>query len=183
MNASVRKELNRKISISIVSGKAADWFEELVSKKEIPLVRFLGFVTDYKADSGDFGEYIKFKGQLRGINLRSGEIYDAPVALFPAHVADALKSAIDSGRAAGNAATQITVAMDVHVKYDAKAVSKYTYSVSMIDMPSAATNPLDALTSALGDLVPTPLQLSNAGKTDLLAVEPAPDKSVTAKKK
>jgi hypothetical protein len=165
-----QKEVGKKVTIALAAGKAAVWFERLVKEKEIHLCRIVGQITDYKADSGDYGEFVKFKGMFRGINMVSGKMEEinAPVALFPSNVSDMLKSAVDSLRAEGLSAFKVDVGFDIYAVYNVDMATKYSYkSVSLITAPADQDPMTELLMRAEGV---APLQLTNSAEnTDMPA--------------
>lgn len=64
------------------------------------LLNLAGIVTNYKPDQTDLGEFLRLYGEFRCVNLLTGELSTASVAILPNFFADQLKAVFDQS---GNA--------------------------------------------------------------------------------
>lgn len=150
-------ELARKITISTVTGGAKEWFEKLmalpVDNRQMNLMAVYGFANGYKADSSEFGEFVKINGTFRAVNQQTGEITNSPQLILPTYIGHAMAAALDSPDRAG----PLKFAFEVDVKFDASAIAKYVYVVRDI-MPAQQDDPLSALGAALAYEKPLTLE-------------------------
>jgi hypothetical protein len=139
------KEITRKITLSVVAGKATTWFDALMASenKRLPLANIIGQTTGYVAGASDFGEFVKFRGRFRGTNLQTSETVDAPVCILPTFVAESLRSALDTGEA-----RSVDFAFGVEVVYDASSVTKYRYEVRDL-LPPSESDPLASIEASV----------------------------------
>lgn len=150
MTATANKgtELARKITISTVTGGPKDWFEKLMGlptdSRVLNLMAVYGFAHGYKADSSEFGEFVKINGQFRAVNQQTGEITNSPQLILPTYIGHAMAAALDTPNRAG----PLKFAFEIDVKFDASAVTKYVYAVRDV-MPAQQDDPLSALGASL----------------------------------
>ena len=161
------KEISRKITISTIAGKATAWFEKVMKHKDekgnalpFKLCRLYGAASGFTLGATEFGEFCKFRGTFRAINLVTGETQDAPQIILPDHLAEMLKSAIE--RAEGGA---VQFAFEISAIFDASVATKYRY-IAESNLPPVQNDPLAQLEAQMkeaGFALPAPAQKSLPG--------------------
>lgn len=135
----------RKITVKAVMGENPD-VEKLIKKdgKRMDLCRIYGILRRFKPDESDKGAFVRFYGQVKAINLVTGEIFEAGQVILPGQAQDALYGAMD-----GVEGARVQFGIKVGVKYDASAITKYTYTVES-EMPPTENDPLLLIEQAIG---------------------------------
>lgn len=141
------KEIARKITISTIAGKAAAWFQKVMEAKGEPvkLCRLYGSATGFTLGATEFGEFCKFRGTFRGVNLMTGETQDAPQIILPDHLAEMLKSAIEAAQ--GGA---VTFAFEISAVFDVSVATKYRF-VAESNLPAVKNDPLAMLEQTMAE--------------------------------
>ena len=141
------REISRKITISTVTGGPKKWFDKLIKAtpgadgvQSLDLCRIYGYAQGYTAGVSDFGEFIKFAGSFRGVNLDTGEVSEAPQVILQPFLAAAFKSALDAPERSG----PVQFAFLIRAVYDPSAAAKYRYAVLDL-LPPAVSDPLAEL--------------------------------------
>lgn len=174
----IMSEIARKLTISTIAGKASAWFKKCMdlNGEKLPLARIYGIANGYTAGATEMGEFLKFRGQFRGVNKETGETSDAPLAIFPTHIGEMLRAQLDGG------AQSVQFAIDVAVKFDATSVTKYVYVIDS-SLPPAQNDPLAAIEAELQKLALPAPTASNAPAADTTAASPAPAPAASTKGK
>lgn len=135
----------RKITIKAVVGEVPD-VEALLKapEKRKDLCTIYGVVRRSKPDSSDYGDFVRFYGQFKGVNLGTGEVFMAPQAILPGIVQDQLYGAMAGGEGAG----EVQFAVKIGVKYDKTAATKYLYTAESL-MPIQESDALTMLENSL----------------------------------
>jgi len=131
----------------------------------MPLLTVYGIASDFKAAAGKdgMGDYVKFLGQFKAVNVETGEVFVSGAAILPGAAPDLVFGAL---RALGEAGGSVEFAFNIGVKFDATAVTKYVYSVQQITALGQA-DPLAALESKLSQAaLPSPEKLATQGEAD-----------------
>lgn len=136
----------RKITIATV--KAKPTLKELMAASEknetVPIMDVWGVATRAKAGKSDYGDFLRFVGQFRAINLRSGESFRAAVCLLPRFLEEELEGILGApGTVNAEFGVRITA------KFDEDAASKYVYLADAIIEP-AEMKLVAALTDRIG---------------------------------
>ena len=131
--------LLRKLTVKSVGCKPD--FEALLAApdKRMKLCRFYGIARKAKPDNSDFGDFVRFTGSFRGVNLADGEIYEAGALILPGVAQDLLAGALDNEEV-----SDVQFAFEIGLKYDATVVTKYTYTVESL-IKAAENDPLQML--------------------------------------
>lgn len=149
----------RKITVKSVYG-GVDVEKVLAApNKLLPVMQVYGIVTDSKEGASDYGDYIKFLGQFRAINMETGEMFRAATMLLPKFLEDELRGIMSSG------AVNAEFAVQINATYDKSAATKYVYVADSLVEPQESS----AL-SALEQRIASAKALPN------------PDKKATGKK-
>lgn len=126
----------KKITMSSIGCKPD--IEKLIEFKNVhgvatvmPLATVYGLVSDYKAGAGKdgMGDYIKFLGQFRAINVETGQIFKSGAAILPGAAPDLVYGAL---RAMGEQGGAVEFGFNFGVRFDPTAATKYVYDVQQI---------------------------------------------------
>jgi len=139
-----KSEQLRKITVKNVMHETPD-IEKLIKRegKRMDLCQIYGIVRRFKPDESDKGQFVRFYGQIRAVNLLTGEVFDAGQVILPGAAQDALYGAMD-----GVEGANVEFGIKVGVKYDATAITKYVYTVESL-VPPKENDPIRALESQL----------------------------------
>lgn len=136
-----------------IQGKKSD---EAVTGEPVKLLRVIGQVTGFKADSSDYGEYTQLNGIFVGTNMQTGEQVQVARAILPGAIGEMLSNAIKNG------ADAVDFAVEVFIEYDEAAATMYKFSTRSLmtpEQPKAVDNIMAKL-AASGLTLDAPLQLS-----------------------
>lgn len=135
-----KPEQIRKITLKNVMGGNPD-IEVLVKapNKRIDLCTIYGIARRFKPDESEKGQFIRFYGQFKAVNLKTGEVFQAGQVILPGAAQDALWGAMS-----GTEGAQVSFAIKVGVKYSPTAIAKYEYTVES-QLPPQENDPLKAL--------------------------------------
>lgn len=136
----------RKITVKAVCG-AID-IEKLIAApdKQIKLARIFGIATKAKPGASDFGEFVKFQGQFRAINLETGAEYQSGGLILPPVAQDFLEGALS-----GENVESVQFGFDITVRFDNTAIAKYVYEVTPLLEPQE-NDPLTLLGKTINSL-------------------------------
>ena len=152
MSESQTRGILKKITMATCGAKPD--IEKLIEYKKahgvaaiMPLLTVYGIASDFKAGAGKdgMGDYVKFQGQFKAINVETGEVFISGAAIFPGAAPDLVFGAL---RALGEAGGAVEFAFNIGVKFDASAATKYVYSVQQVTAMGQA-DPLAALEAKL----------------------------------
>lgn len=149
----------RKITVKLVSGKV-DIEEVLKSPdKRMDLMTVFGFASKAKPDSSDYGMYVKFSGQFRAVDMRTGEEYSSGTIILPPVAQDLLLGALEH-----EGAESVQFGFKIGVRYDKEAVTKYVYDVESVVKPSE-DDPMERLSLEIKrQALPAPEKTEAAAK-------------------
>ena len=68
---------------------------------KVPLLRVYGIAGAFKPGSSDFGPFVKFIGQFKAINLKTGEIFVASSMILPQFIEEQIHGYLSSGATTG----------------------------------------------------------------------------------
>lgn len=118
------------------------------SGKPLALLDVFGVVTRAKPGVSTLGEYVKFMGQFKGINLVTKEEFTAPVVILPKFLEEQLYAVMPSD---GEKA-DIQFGFRISAKFDKKAATKYSYTAQSLLKP-AENDALSMLEAQIGETV------------------------------
>jgi hypothetical protein len=162
-------ELLRKITMKGIGWDKGNILELVLPYKDdpkpVPIARIFGVMTDTKtyvdANTGDTGEGLK--GQFEATNIKTGEVYTAPVCYLPGAAMDMITAAFSMAKEQ-DASSTVKFAFDVFAKYDSTAATSYTFGVKPL-VEANKIDPLAELREASGNLPALPAP-SKAKKGD-----------------
>lgn len=148
-------EMQRKLTMKGIWGGKQDIEEILAApNKQLDVAVLRGICRRYKPDqSEDGGAYIRFYGDFRGTNCKTGEVFQAPQIIVPGILQDQLFAAMGSEAEV----REVQFAVKISVKYDKGAVTQYVYRVESLIAPQDS-DPLEVLDKTLSGqkLLPAP---------------------------
>lgn len=113
------------------------------------LMRVVGIAKDFDTGTTTFGEFIKFKGQFRAINIATGEAFDSGAMILPDIANNLIFGALSS-----EGANAVEFAFDLAIK-PSKSPTGYDYTVQSL-IESKEADPLSALLAVAPDLPALP---------------------------
>lgn len=120
----------------------------LDAKLQIPLLRIFGIAGAFKPGNSDHGPFVKFIGQFKAINLKTGEIFVASTMILPRFIEEQLHGVLSAA-----ASQSVEFAFEISAQGDqpgAKAsATGYTYSAKPL-MGFAENSALAALEAKIG---------------------------------
>jgi len=112
----------RKITLATI-GAQPTIKEVLASPDEkLALARIYGVASVAKPGASQHGPYVKFLGQFKAVNLRTGQVFTSNAMILPKFVEEQLFGAM------GGESTQgVEFAFEMAAHYDESAATKYVY--------------------------------------------------------
>lgn len=140
------QNISRKLTIATVTGAPAKWFKRVMEAdgKVVKLCSIYGITTGYIAGATEYGEFLKFRGNFRGVNTETGEIQNAPQVILPTHIGEMLRAQLEGG------AQSVQFAFDIGARFDASSLTKYVYELAST-LPAAENDPLAAIELAIAE--------------------------------
>jgi len=121
-----------KITVKTVCG--APDIEKIIGAKgkQIELMDVFGYVRKSAPGTSDLGEYVKFKGSFKAVNLETGEIFQSGALILPGVASEALDGAMTHD------VNELQFGFRIGVKYapDNKGAVKYSYFAVPLMAPS-----------------------------------------------
>lgn len=142
-------ELLRKLTIKTAGFDVANVKAALGENKTADLLKIVGVTTEARPGQTDKGEFIKFGGQFRAVNLQTGEAFEASTAIFPNFIADSLAAALAQSQ-------EVEFGILIGAKANATSVTGYEYTVRPL-VEAKVSDKLGALIAAAGLDAPTAL--------------------------
>jgi len=133
-----------KITIKNVYGKID--IEKLLKEKnkQIELMDVFGLVRKSVPGTSDYGDYVKFRGSFKAINLETGEAVQSGALILPRTAEEVLQGAMSDD------VNEVQFGFRIVAKYDADAVTKYTFQIIPLMNP-AENDPLVLLESKIAE--------------------------------
>lgn len=127
-----------KITIKSIAG-AIDLEKILAAEgKQIQLAHIYGLARKAAPDSSQYGDFVRFRGSFKAVNLETGETMQSGSLILPSTAQELLAGAFSEDT------TEVKFGFQICVKYDVKVATKYTYTV--VNLLAAAQNdPMKAL--------------------------------------
>lgn len=135
----------KKISIStIVSMKVKELRTYAEEHKRAPLARIMGICKKVEIGEGDNGEFKKFSGDFRAVNLLTGEESISTVCFLASPVDELLYNQIQSLIDEGEKNPEARFGFDIYIEESEKSTTGYTYVVETL-MQAEPTDPMKEL--------------------------------------
>jgi len=119
----------------------------LDSTKEITLARIYGVAGAFKPGNSDHGPFVKFMGQFKAVNMRTGEIFIGTTLILPRFLEEQLHGHLSAGTVG------VEFAFEVSAKGDQpgakKSATGYTYTAKPL-IGFAENSALAALEAKIG---------------------------------
>lgn len=138
-------EYLKKIAVGSVVGKITK------PTRKVNLMRVYGIANGSGAVETNFGTSVFITGQIRAINLTTGEVFESAKAYLPDIAIHPIHSAIEAG------AASVEFGFDIHIKPSEKGSMGYEYGITPLVAP-ATNEPLSALEGKLPEL---PVMIEN----------------------
>jgi hypothetical protein len=145
----------KKLSVATVYGKIK--LSELMTKKEMIVMRVIGSAVAVKKGISSFGEWTALQGKFRASNPSTGEVQESATLFLPDVALIPVQVALSAG------AQAVEFAIDVSVKYVAEEEghkpggSPYEYSFASLIEPSD-DDPIARLEAKLKAALPAPTE-------------------------
>jgi len=130
-------EMLRKMTIKTIGFDVATVKMALGETESVELFRIAGICNEGQPGQTDKGEYLRLKGEFRGVNLITGEMFESAVAILPDFITDRISEALRAG--------PVEFALEVGVKRDPSSVTGYQYTAR----PLVEAKPSDRLAGLL----------------------------------
>lgn len=125
-------EMQRKLTIKGIWGSKLDIEEILKAEgKQMDICVLRGICRRYKADQSEQGAFVRFYGEFRGTNCKTGETFAAPQIIVPGILQDQLYGVMG----ADGDVRDVQFAVKIAAKYDKDSVTKYVYRVESLIAP------------------------------------------------
>ncbi len=135
-------EILRKLTIKTAGFDVTAVKAALGDNKTADLLKVVGITTEARPGQTDKGEFIKFGGTFRAINLQTGEAFEASTAIFPNFIADSLAAALAQSQ-------EVEFGILIGAKANATSVTGYEYTVRPL-VEAKVSDKLGALIAAAG---------------------------------
>ena len=156
-------ELLRKLTIKTAGFDTTAVKAALGDNKTADLLKVVGITTEARPGQTDKGEFIKFGGQFRAVNLQTGELFESATAIFPNFIADSLAAALAQSQ-------EVEFGILIGAKANATSVTGYEYTVRPL-VEAKVSDKLGALIAAAG--LDAPLSLAAPAAAEAPAKAPA----------
>jgi len=124
-------EILRKLTIKAIGCKPD--FNKLLETegKKMKLAKIYGIARKAKPDSSEYGNFVRFTGSFRAVNLDTGEIYESGAMILPGVAQDLLAAALDN-----DSVTDVQFGFEIGIAYAPDVVTKYVYTVESMIKPA-----------------------------------------------
>lgn len=135
-------EILRKLTIKTAGFDIPAVKAALGDNKTADLLKIAGFTTEARPGQTDKGEYVKFIGTFRAVNLQTGEAYESATAIFPSFIAETLAAALAQSQ-------EVEFGLLIGAKANATSVTGYEYTVRPL-IEAKVSDKMGALIAAAG---------------------------------
>jgi len=147
-------EILRKLTIKTAGFDTTAVKAAIGDNKTADLLKVVGITTEARPGQTEKGEFIKFGGQFRAVNIQTGELFEASTAIFPNFIADSLAAALAQSQ-------EVEFGILIGAKANAPSVTGYEYTVRPL-VEAKVSDKLGALIAAAG--LDAPLSLEAPAK-------------------
>lgn len=150
----------KKLSVKEMNINPGNLIAGMELGQVVVVARIYGKATKYKTSPSRFTtsdlpkEDVKFFGDFEGVNLLTGEVFNAPACFLPGAAPDALQSAIDNMQD-GDTAVEFGIEIGVKKIKKKDDTDGYQFGVALPKQPSAS-DPLSAMREKMASLPGAP---------------------------
>ena len=134
-------EILRKITLKTAGLDKTAIQAALGNNKTIDLMKIVGVTTSATPGQSDLGEFVKFNGQFRAINMVTGETFESTVAILPNFISQQLAGALTQSE-------EVEFGLQIGAK-KSNSVTGYEYTVKPLVEP-VVSDKMGALLAAAG---------------------------------
>jgi len=135
-------ELLRKLTIKTAGFDVSAVKAAIGDNKTADLLKIAGITTEARPGQTDKGEFVKFGGTFRAVNLQTGETFESATAIFPNFIAESLAAALAQSQ-------EVEFGILIGAKANATSVTGYEYTVRPL-VEAKVSDKLGALIAAAG---------------------------------
>lgn len=134
-------EILRKVTLKTCGLDKSAIQSALGDAKSVDLLKIVGVTTSATPGQSDLGEFVKFNGQFRAVNLTTGEQFESTVAILPNFIAQQLATALAQS-------SEVEFGLAIGAK-KSNSVTGYEYTVKPLLEP-VVSDKMGALLEAAG---------------------------------
>lgn len=137
--------------ITIAGCNAQPKAKSVKEGEKFPILMVVGMAHRAEVGQTTFGEFIRFRGNFVGVNLKTGERFKSGALILPSLIQDILHTAVSESEG------PVEFGIEIGVKYSEKGNTGYEYTVRPLQEPTEADSLSlleDRLTGKLSVAVP-----------------------------
>ena len=131
-------EILRKLTIKNCGFDVATIKEALGDQASVELLKIVGISKSAQPGQTPLGDYLKLVGTFKGINLITGEMFEASSCILPNFITESIAAALTDG-------SDVEFALPIGVKSKPSSVTGYEFTVRPLIEPK----PNDAMEKLL----------------------------------
>jgi hypothetical protein len=148
------QNLVKKLTVREIMGNKVGLLQavrDMIAKGagEVALCKVVGRTDKAKPGATDKGDFVRFYGEVVGVNLLTGERFQSGSVILPGAAESAIYGAIGVLDDKGHAEKTVEFALEIGAKYDEKSATQYVFTVRPLVEPRPS-DPLRALLEASG---------------------------------
>lgn len=153
--------LVKKISIKTVLGNYKEVLPQLDGKKA-KVMRVAGIARKMVPGSSDMGEWVRFEGNFKAINMLTGEEFMAAKCFLPDVAGDILESAFAPDEETGEVPSSVEFGFDIVMVPDDTMATGYFYEADPLKEPAED----DSITRLMSSMPKLPRSVPKPEPTD-----------------
>ena len=131
-------EILRKLTIKNCGFDVKTINEALGENESVELLKIVGISKSAQPGQTQLGDYLKLIGTFKGVNLITGEIFEASACILPNFITESIAAALTDG-------SDVEFALQIGVRSKPSSVTGYEYTVRPLIEPK----PNDAMEKLL----------------------------------
>lgn len=131
-------EILRKLTIKNCGFDIANIKEALGENASVELLKIVGISKSAQAGQTSLGDYLKLVGSFKGVNLITGEMFEASSCILPNFITESIAAALTDG-------SNVEFALQIGVRSKPSSVTGYEYTMRPLIEPK----PNDAMEKLL----------------------------------
>jgi len=163
-------KLIKKITPKTVLGKIKSIAHDLT--ETTPVMRVVGIARGLSTGEGDYGSWVKFKGDFSATNLLTGDVFRSPACILPGIAGDLIESAVMDSENNG-----VEFGFDITLEPSDSPVGYEFSAIPLLE--TKEETPLDSLMALVNDAHALPLIGEDEAEAEVEAEKAKP----AAKKK